>query len=428
MYRRFIFNMRNGAISGYVGRERKICLMHERLEELVRRKAGALGLRKMTPRACVVAKSPYMRRFLSEALQDLRFITSECGNADELPGIFSFDAPDVILFGIAAAGISPGNFLKALVREEFSGKVLAIGAREAILTSAVQPIGRKYGLNMLPPLTTPFAAEGLRDRLAMLLPQEPAPRPTLHASDALHGGWLELWYQPKMDARKLVRRGAEAVLQVRHPIWGVVSPAHFVPESDGQHIYNLSDFLVDRVSRDWHYLLERDGPQDISINLPVALLKEPRASRNLCQRMPTHPAFRGLTIEINGDEIIKELGDVCELAREMSRHNVGLSIDNVGVNWPALMNFGKFSFVELKADPQFVTGCSEDPLKRTVCRLIVDLAREFDARTVAVGIESRADLVAINEIGFDLVQGGLFGEPTPLKKFARSSLLQAAEE
>ena len=41
---------------------------------------------------------------------------------------------------------------------------------------------------------------------------------------------------------------------------------------------------------------------------------------------------------------------------------------------------------------------------------------------VAEGIESRADLVAAIELGFDLVQGYLFGKPMPLKKFARSAL------
>jgi EAL domain-containing protein (putative c-di-GMP-specific phosphodiesterase class I) len=41
---------------------------------------------------------------------------------------------------------------------------------------------------------------------------------------------------------------------------------------------------------------------------------------------------------------------------------------------------------------------------------------------VAEGVESRADLVAANELGFDLVQGFLFGKPMPLKKFARSTL------
>jgi len=56
---------------------------------------------------------------------------------------------------------------------------------------------------MLPPLTTPFSAEALRERISMLLPKEPAASPAVRVSEALHAGWLELWYQGKIDARSL---------------------------------------------------------------------------------------------------------------------------------------------------------------------------------------------------------------------------------
>jgi EAL domain-containing protein (putative c-di-GMP-specific phosphodiesterase class I) len=105
----------------------------------------------------------------------------------------------------------------------------------------------------------------------------------------------------------------------------------------------------------------------------------------------------------------------------MRFHNIGLSIDNLGANWPELMGLDNIPFINLKADRQFITGCGNDRLKRTVCRHIVELAQGYGVRTAAEGIESRADLVAANELGFDLVQGYLFGKPMPLKKFARST-------
>jgi EAL domain-containing protein (putative c-di-GMP-specific phosphodiesterase class I) len=35
-------------------------------------------------------------------------------------------------------------------------------------------------------------------------------------------------------------------------------------------------------------------------------------------------------------------------------------------------------------------------------------------------VETRADLVAVREMGFDLVQGFLFGKPMAARKFART--------
>ena len=57
-----------------------------------------------------------------------------------------------------------------------------------------------------------------------------------------------------------------------------------------------------------------------------------------------------------------------------------------------------------------------------MCRHIVELAQSYGARSVAQGVESRSDLVAANELGFDIVQGFLFGKPMPLKKFAKGAL------
>jgi EAL domain-containing protein (putative c-di-GMP-specific phosphodiesterase class I) len=84
------------------------------------------------------------------------------------------------------------------------------------------------------------------------------------------------------------------------------------------------------------------------------------------------------------------------------------------------MGLSNFPFVELKVDHQFVTGCADDRLKQTVCRHIVELAQDHGARATAQGVETRADFLAAHGMGFDLVQGYLFGKPLGVKKFARS--------
>jgi EAL domain-containing protein (putative c-di-GMP-specific phosphodiesterase class I)/CheY-like chemotaxis protein len=396
--------------------------MDDGIGELAGRRLKTFGRRKMMPRACVADSKRHLRAFMSEVLEDLGFVTSKCSGASELQTMLATGLPDLILLGIAADGIEPGQFLEILVREAFDGKVLAVGARDSIIVKAVQQVGEEYGLAMLPPLTTPFAAETLHERVAMLLPDEPAPSPAVHVGEALHAGWLELWYQSKIDARSLVRCGAEALVRMRHPTWGVVPPAYFIPDVNDPHFRDLSEFVIERALQDWHYLLERQSAVDLSINLPAPYLKEPQAVRDLCRRMPTHPAFGGLTIEIASDEAVHELDFLAEIAREMSFHNIGLSIDNLGANWPELMGLDRIPFIKLKADRQFVTGCGSDRLKRTVCRHIVELAQGYGARAVAEGVESRADLMAASELGFDFVQGYLFGKPMPLKKFARSAL------
>ncbi len=382
------------------------------------------GLRRVTPRACVADSKRHLRAFLTDVLEDLGFVTSECAKADELGAILETQLPDLIVLGVSVDGFEVSKILETLVHRKFAGKVLAIGARETIIVKAVWQVGGEYGLAMLPPLTTPFAAETLRERVAMLLPEEPKPSPAINVPEALHAGWLELWYQQKVDARTLVRRGAEALVRVRHPTWGVVPPAYFIAEDDDPYFLRLSEFVIERAVEDWRYLVEQQSSTDISINLPVSFLKNHHAVRGLCRRVPAHPAFGGLLIEIDSAEVIPNLDLLVEVAKEARFHNVAVSIDNLGADWPALMGLDTFPFVELKVDKKLVTGCANDRLKQTVCRHIVEFGKGCGARIVAEGVETRADLVAANELGFDLVQGYLFGKPMGLKKFAQSARTQ----
>src|SRR6185295_12337397 len=140
------------------------------------------------------------------------------------------------------------------------------------------------------------------------------------------------------------------------------------------------EFVIDRSTEDWRYLLEQQSLTDISINLPVSFLKDRQVVRDLCRRTPAHPAFGGLLIEVSSAEAIPNLDLLIDVAKEVRLHNIAVSIDDLGADWPALMGLRSFPFAELKVDRQFVTGCASDRLKQTVCRRIIELAKEYGVR------------------------------------------------
>src|SRR3984893_8025412 len=107
-------------------------------------------------------------------------------------------------------------------------------------------------------------------------------------------------------------------------------------------------------------------------------------------------------------------------SRELRFHNIAITIDDLGAEWPALIGLNDFPFPEVKVDRKFISGCADDRLKRAMCGRIPALANGYGARCVAEGVETRADFLAVREMGFDLVQGFLFAKPIPAKKFART--------
>ena len=109
-----------------------------------------------------------------------------------------------------------------------------------------------------------------------------------------------------------------------------------------------------------------------------------------------------------------------DIASRLRLHKIAISIDDLGAEWLSLTGLRDFPFVEIKVDQRFVTGCSEDRLKQSICRRILNLADSYGARTVAEGVETWADFITVREMWFDLAQVFLFAKLMSAQKFAQT--------
>jgi len=384
-------------------------------------KFATFGRRKVAPRACIADGKRHIRKFLGEALEELGFITCECTQVGELSQVLDGQAPDLVIVGLSTGGTEAAAMLEALAARSFDGKVLLLGPRDSLMLAAVQELGEQRGIAMLPTLATPFDSRSLGNSVAILLPTEAPPSPVIEAAEALSEGWVELWYQPKFNAHSLELCGAEALIRIRHPTWGVVPPAYFLPDKDDPYLSVLSEFLIGRAVEDWRNFIQNRAIE-ISINLPMIFFQDPKSVPTLRRQMPDHPAFEGLIIEIDAADVISNLDLAKAAARQLRFSNIGISIDGLGSEWPSLLELHDFPFVEIKIDRQFIAGCADDRLKQVVCRQIRDLADGFCARTVAEGVKTRADFFTVRDMGFDLVQCTLFAKPMTAQKFALTML------
>jgi EAL domain-containing protein (putative c-di-GMP-specific phosphodiesterase class I) len=188
----------------------------------------------------------------------------------------------------------------------------------------------------------------------------------------------------------------------------------------------VSEVVIDQAINDWRYFTARRGHIEIAINLPISFFRDPELIEHLYRRIPDHPAFEGLIVQVNAADLARDLGLVKKVARLLRYRTIAVSIGDLGAEWPSLVGLDDFPFVELKVARQFFAGCAGDRRKQRACRRIIDLADAMGARTVADGVENRADFLAARELGFSLVQGALFAKPMTAKNFARSALGRGA--
>ncbi len=379
----------------------------------------SFGQRPVPPRACVVENKPHVRSFLADAMSDLGFITREC-TAPQLAATLAGGAPDLIVLG----PLGEDGELPMLLRKlaGFGGKVMLFGGRSAPSLIAAHELGEQLGLAMLPSLGTPFRDGDLSQNLGCFLPIAPSPAIGIDVDEALRNGWLELWYQAKIDARSLIPRGAEALVRVRHPTWGLVAPAYFIPAANDPYYHALSQFVIMHAMADWMRFAADGKRVDISVNLPSPVLEDPDFIAYVFGKLPADAADGGLLIAADCADVLADADLVRKAGAQLAFRNIGIALDTIGPDGAMLVGRRDLPVVEMKVQSAFVCDCSKDRIRQAVCAHIVAAARENGARAVAGGVAKHADFVMLRELGFDLVQGPMFAKPMEARRFARTVL------
>ncbi len=90
-----------------------------------------------------------------------------------------------------------------------------------------------------------------------------------------------------------------------------------------------------------------------------------------------------------------------------------IALDDVGLGHSNFMMILECRPNYFKIDRYFVHGARTDMYRQAVLASVAQLALPFAARVVAEGVETEGDLEAVRHAGINLVQGYLFGQPSP---------------
>src|SRR4029078_3589922 len=140
---------------------------------------------------------------------------------------------------------------------------------------------------------------------------------------------LELWYQSKINPRSLVPRGAEALVRIRHPSWGVGAPAYYIPGASDPFLHGLSQFVVARVLADSMQFAAGNHKVQISIRLPWQALEDMQFIDRLMAHLPDKVREDGFLIAVDCVDLVNELVSVRRIASQLAARNIGISIDGI---------------------------------------------------------------------------------------------------
>ncbi len=103
-----------------------------------------------------------------------------------------------------------------------------------------------------------------------------------------------------------------------------------------------------------------------------------------------------------------------EFVERLHALGCGIALDDFGTGYGGFTYLKQLPVDCLKIDVEFVRDLSTNPASHHVVEAIIALARSFDVKSVAEGVEDAETLQLLRRMGVDRAQGYHIGRPAPL--------------
>ena len=331
-------------------------------------------------------------------------------------GLFT-DTPAMVFLDVCGQGNTAIDALVAMGKRNYQGGVQLMGAESSPLIDVVRHMGERHALQMLPAVRKPLDVEVVR---RALLTQEVilAPAPSVGLAAALASEQVDFWYQPKIDLQRRQVAGVESFARVTHPELGVLLPPAFLRGATEGDLARLSHMAIAAALAMVRNLSDVGIHLRIAVNMPVRALMSIPVIDMVREHGPQHQRWPGLLLDVSAVQLAANFDLVAAQAPGLVASKIHLAIDDFNGNTLSLARLRELPVAELKIEPTLVAGCDKDASRAKVCRSVIDLAHHIGCQAIAVGIEQQAELELLTEMGCDVGQGFLFGQPMPEPRLA----------
>jgi diguanylate cyclase (GGDEF)-like protein/PAS domain S-box-containing protein len=242
---------------------------------------------------------------------------------------------------------------------------------------------------------------------------------------ALQRDELLLHYQPQFDLQTGQMVGIEALVRWNRPGEGMVLPGRFIPIAEECGLISSVDHWVLR--RAMRQIKEWDSQGfaciAVAVNISASQFTQPGFVEGIAQELKAQGIEPSrLELELTESIALKDLEAAAETLRQLHEVGIRLSLDDFGTGYCSLTYLSHFPIDKLKIDQSFIRKI-EHPQAMRIVRGIIALAKSFQMRVIAEGVETAEQLAALREAGCDEMQGYLACKPLPadeLLSFART--------
>lgn len=239
---------------------------------------------------------------------------------------------------------------------------------------------------------------------------------------AINNHYFSVFYQPIYDVKEKRFASAEALIRLRDPKYGYISPGVFIPlaEKSGA-IHEIGSFVIDEVCK---FIgsegFEELGVDYIEINLSVMqCLRTDLADEIIskAKKYGINPAKLNLEITETASAYSQEKlrGNIMAL----SKAGFTFSLDDFGTGYSNLMRITSLPLSIIKLDRTFVLLIEEKESFISIIRNMILMLKDMGFKILVEGIENKEMVNTFIDLGVEEIQGFYFSRPLTKTDYIR---------
>ena len=233
---------------------------------------------------------------------------------------------------------------------------------------------------------------------------------------------FKLFFQPKykIQGEKPVFASAEVLVRWISPKVGFVSPGDFISlfEENGL-ISKLDSYILEKAAKHMRSWKEKYGVDiPLSVNLSRVDIYKPNLVEEIINYVDSNNVPRDkYFIEITESAFVEDAKQVLPVIESIRENGFKIEIDDFGSGYSSFGALADLPFDVLKIDMQFIRAIDKNPKVKGIIKMIINLAKLFNATTVAEGVETEEHYQFLKESGCDIIQGYYLSKPLSINDF-----------
>jgi EAL domain-containing protein (putative c-di-GMP-specific phosphodiesterase class I) len=236
--------------------------------------------------------------------------------------------------------------------------------------------------------------------------------------DVVPNGYLEVYYQPKVDIQQGFISGFEALSRFKHPQEGFLSPfeLYTIAEETGT-IHLLGDYVLKSAmsqTQIWHDQGIWQGRMAINVS-PVQIFESTFYERFIALIEETGVNPKLIELEITEGIFIDNPEKAKQLLEQFRALGISIAIDDFGTGYSSLAYITQLPIDNLKIDRTFITQIEEGVKYEGMLISIIQMAHHLGLKVTAEGIEKVEHLQFLHTHNCQDIQGYLYSKPLVAK-------------